>query len=414
MRQTLTLVAAIPALLMACGASQEASNREAATRAAQGQPVESRPPNGTGQQPAFEGQTRAPGVTTERALNVQTVTEGLDHPWALEPMPNGHWLVTERAGRLRVIDARGAIIATVDNLPAIVTGGQAGLFDVALSPDFETDRLIYFTYAEPREDGNGLSVGRGRLSEDERTLEDFEQILRTEPSYNNTMHYGGRLAFDRNGYLFVTLGERSDRETRPEAQVLGSHFGKILRIRVDGTVPEDNPFLADGHAMPEVWSLGHRNVQGAALNPSTGELWAVEHGARGGDEVNIVRAGRNYGWPIIAYGMEYRGGAIGEGLTAREGLEQPIYYWDPVIATGGMAFYQGDLFPEWRGNLFVSGLAGRHLARLVLDGERVVGEERLLTDQGQRIRDVAVAADGSVWVVTDEDNGLLMRITPAG
>ena len=376
-------------------------------------PVETRPPNATDQQPAFEGQTRAPSVDTERELRVETVASGLEHPWALAQMPNGRWLVTERPGRLRVILPGGRISEPVQGLPDILSGRQAGLLDVALSPTFATDRLVYMSFTEARDGGNGTSVARGRLNEDETRIEDVEVIFRAVPAYDNQMHYGSRLVFDREGRLFITLGERSDLETRPQAQDLRSHLGKIVRINADGSIPQDNPFIGRQGALPGIWSLGHRNVQGAALHPDTGELWIAEHGARGGDEINIVRGGRNYGWPTISYGLEYSREPIGEGLTQQEGLEQPLYYWDPVIAPGGMAFYTGDLFPEWRGNLFVSGLSGEHLARLVLDGERVVGEERLLVDQNQRIRDVAVGGDGSLWVVTDESEGRLMRITPA-
>ncbi len=413
MRHALALFAASSLVFAgtACN-GQEASNAEAGDRAARGQPVESRPPNNPDQRPAFEGQTRAPGVVTQAAYEVTTLFEGLDHPWALQQLPNGYWLVTERSGALRLFGSDGSDLGTVSGAPAVHADRQGGLLDVALSPDFASDRLVYLSYAEDREDGNGTTVARARLSDDERSLSDLQVIFRAYPSYSNSMHYGSRLVFDREGRLYITLGERSDLATRPQAQDLGSHLGKIIRINADGTIPADNPFVGREGARPEIWSLGHRNVQGAALNPWTGELWSMEHGARGGDEVNISRAGLNYGWPTIAYGIEYRGGAIGDGLTAREGLEQPVYYWDPVIAAGGAAFYDGTAMPEWQGNLFVSGLGGTHLARLVIENDRVVAEERLLTDQDHRIRDVQVAADGSLWVVTDEDNGRLMRIAP--
>jgi len=414
MRHALALVAA-STLTLTAGAcnGQEVSNAEAGDRAQRGEPVESRPANAPDQTPAFAGQTRAPGVVTQAAYAVTTVAEGLNHPWALQQLPDGQWLVTERTGALLLFSARGERLATVTGTPAVHAERQGGLLDVALSPDFATDRLVYLSYAEDRADGNGTSVARARLSEDGRTLSGLDVIFRAYPSYSNAMHYGSRLVFDREGRLYITLGERSDLETRPQAQDLNSHLGKIIRINADGSVPADNPFVGRDGARPEIWSLGHRNVQGAALNPTTGELWSIEHGARGGDEVNIARAGLNYGWPTIAYGIEYRGGAIGEGQTARAGLEQPIYYWDPVIAPGGAAFYDGAAFPEWQGNLFVSGLGGKHLVRLVVEGDRIVGEERLLTDQGHRIRDVQVAADGSLWVVTDEDDCRLMRIAPA-
>ena len=415
MRHALALFAASTLVFTATACSgQEASNAEAGDRAAQGQPVESRPPNNPDQHPAFDGQTRAPGVVTQATYDVTTVAEGLDHPWALQQLPSSRWLVTERSGALRLFSAEGTDLGTVSGMPAVHAERQGGLLDVVLSPDFATDRLVYLSYAEDRTDGNGTTVARARLSDDERSLSDLQVIFRAYPSYSNAMHYGSRLVFDGEGRLYITLGERSDLQTRAQAQDLASHLGKIIRINADGSVPADNPFIGRDGARPEIWSLGHRNVQGAALNPATGELWAIEHGARGGDEINIVRAGLNYGWPTITYGIEYRGGAIGDGQTQGDGLEQPIYYWDPVIAPGGAVFYDGTAFPEWLGDLFVSGLGGKHLARLIIDGDRIIGEERLLADQNQRIRDVQVAADGSLWVVTDEDNGRLIRIAPVG
>lgn len=408
MRLALTAVCCSTAVLMsACGAT--GGEVASAPQQVSG-PVETRPANGASQQPAFAGQTRAPGVRTEAAVSHRIVASGLDHPWALAVLPDGRWLVTEKPGRLRIISAEGVKGEPILGLPAVNADGQGGLLDVTLSPGFASDRMIYWSYAEAREGGNGTSVARGRLSDDGARVETVQVIFRALPTYANAMHYGSRLVFDRQGHLFVTLGERSDRETRPQAQDLGSHLGKIVRINADGTVPADNPFVGRAGARPEIWSLGHRNIQGAALNPATGDLWEIEHGTRGGDEINIARAGLNYGWPEVAYGVEYRGGPIGEGLTAREGTEQPVYYWDPVIAPGGAAFYDGAMFADWRGNLLVSGLGGKHLARLVIDGGRVVGEERLLTDLGERIRDVAVGPDGAVWVVTDEADGKLVRL----
>lgn len=390
--------------LIACHASDRSAGAQT------GAPVETRPPNAANQQPAFAGQTRAPGVRTDQAMVSEVVVSGLEHPWAVTPLSEREFLVTERPGRLRVVTSAGDIGLPIRGLPQVFAEGQGGLLDVELSPTFAEDRLIYWSYAEPREGGAGTAVARGRLSGDQTRVDNVEVIFRAQPTFNNGMHFGSRLVFDREGRLYVTLGERSSMETRAQAQALDSHFGKIVRINADGSVPADNPFVGRGDARPEIWSLGHRNVQGAALHPDTGALWSIEHGARGGDEINIPAPGANYGWPVVAYGIEYRGGPIGEGLTAGEGFEPPVYYWDPVIAPGGAVFYQGDMFPGWRGDLLVSGLAGRHLARLVLDGERVVGEERLLTDLGERIRDVAVAADGAVWVVTDDADGKLVRL----
>lgn len=401
-------------LATACGAGGGvAAGQEAANQAvgSTGAPVETRRPNGASQRPAFAGQTRAPGVRTEAALRHEIVASGLVHPWALVQMPDGRWLVTERPGRLRIISADGAVGAPIQGLPPVHARGQGGLLDVTLSPTFATDRLVYWSYAEPRQGGNGTAVARGRLSDDGGRLADVQVIFHAMPTYANDAHYGSRLVFDREGRLYVTLGERSDDETRPQAQDLGSHLGKVVRINADGSVPSDNPFVGRRGARPEIWSLGHRNVQGAALNPATGELWEIEHGTRGGDEVNIARRGLNYGWPDVAYGVEYSGGPIGAGITAREGVEQPVYYWDPVIAPGGAAFYSGGMFPDWQGNLLVSALREKHLARLVVQDGRVTGEERLLTDLDVRIRDVAVAADGAVWVVTDEDDGKLVRLS---
>ncbi|HYD26438.1 PQQ-dependent sugar dehydrogenase [Brevundimonas sp.] len=396
------------ALAAACGADEQ-NQIPAASGSA---PVESRPPNAADQQPAFAGQTRAPGVRTEAALAHTVVASGLEEPWGLAMLPDGRWLVTERPGRLRIVTAEGAVGEPIAGLPAVDARGQGGLLDVVVGPTFAADRLIYWSYAEPREGGNATSVARGRLSDDGTRVDAVQVIFRAMPAYDGGAHFGSSLAFDRAGHLFITLGDRSDAPMRPQAQDLGSHMGKTIRINADGSVPVDNPFVDREGARPEIWSLGHRNVQGVAIAPN-GDVWTVEHGTRGGDELNLDRAGVNYGWPIIAYGVEYRGGPINEGITAREGLEQPVYYWDPVIAPGGVAIYDGAMFPGWRGNLLVAGLKEKHIARLVLDGNRVIGEERLLTDLGERVRDIAVAPDGAVWAITDEPNGKLVRLAKA-
>lgn len=373
-----------------------------------GDPVETRPANAANQQPAFPGQTRAPGVRTEAALAHTVVASGLEEPWGLALLPDGRWLVTERPGRLRIISAEGAISEPVAGLPAVDAQGQGGLLDVVTGPTFGQDRMIYWSYAEPREGGNGTAVARGRLSEDGTRVEGVQVIFRAMPTYAGRLHYGSSLAFASNGKLFITLGERSDAPMRPQAQDLASHMGKTIRINADGSVPSDNPFVGRAGALPEIWSLGHRNVQGVAI--AGDEVWTIEHGTRGGDELNLDRAGLNYGWPDVAYGVEYRGAPINAGITAREGTTQPVYYWDPVIAPGGMTFYEGAMFPGWRGNLLVASLKEKHIARLVLENGEVVGEERLMTDLGERVRDVAVAADGAVWAITDETNGKLVRL----
>ena len=399
---TLTLAAA-------CGANGQDDAASAGQAAA---PLETRAANGARQQPAFAGQTRAPGVRTEAALTHTVVASGLEHPWGLASLPDGRWLVTEKPGRLRIVTAEGQVGEPVTGLPRVDARGQGGLLDVVVGPTFAQDRLIYWSYAEPREGGNATAVARGRLSDDGARVEAVQVIFRASPTYDGDKHFGSSLAFDAQGHLFITLGERSDAPMRPQAQDLASHMGKVIRINADGTVPSDNPFVGRQGARPEIWSLGHRNVQGIAIAPN-GDVWTVEHGTRGGDEINLDQAGKNYGWPIVAYGVEYAGGQINEGVTARDGLEQPVYYWDPVIAPGGMSLYEGAMFPGWSGNLLVAGLKEKRISRLVLQDNRVVGEEYLLTDLGERVRDVAVGADGAVWAITDEQNGKLVRLATA-
>ncbi|CAN5404994.1 PQQ-dependent sugar dehydrogenase [soil metagenome] len=394
------------ALAGACGASGQSAP---AVPAQTGAPVESRPANGAGQTPAFPGQTRAPSVTTAVALTHTVVASGLHHPWGLALLPDGRWLVTERSGRMSIITADGTNTPAIAGLPAVDARGQGGLFDVAISPAFAQDRTVFWAYAEPRQVGNATSVARGVLSADGSRLEGVRVIFRALPTYDGDKHFGGALAFAPDGKLFVTLGERSDRSMRPQAQDLGSHMGKVIRINADGSVPSDNPFVGQAGARPEIWSLGHRNVQGIAIAPD-GRVWTIEHGTRGGDEVNLDRAGLNYGWPDAAYGAEYSGGAINAGATQKQGTEQPVYYWDPVIAPGGATFYSGAMFPGWAGDLLVAGLKEKHIARLVIRNDRVVGEERLLTDLGERVRDVAVGLDGAVWAITDEADGKLVRL----
>jgi glucose/arabinose dehydrogenase len=319
--------------------------------------------------------------------------------------------VTERPGRLRIVSARGEMSDPIAGLPPVAARGQGGLLDVALSPTFEDDQTIYWSYAEPRQGGNATTVARGVLSSDRRRLDDVRMIFRAMPAYDGDKHFGSRLAFGPDRMLYVTLGERSDDPMRPQAQQLGSHMGKIVRINPDGSVPSDNPFVGQPNSRPEIWTLGHRNVQAAAFD-GDGRLWVVEHGTNGGDELNLVEKGKNYGWPLVAYGEEYRGVPIPGAVTARDGYEQPVYYWDPVIAPSGAQFYSGEAFPEWRGNLFVGGLKETRLVRLVLDNQRVTGEEHLLVDRGHRVRDVRQGPDGALYIVTDEDAGELWKIAP--
>lgn len=379
-------------------------------------PLETRTANGADQRPASPGQTRACGVRSNVAFDVQVVARGLAKPWAVEPLPDGALLVTEKGGQMRIVSANGQIGAPIAGVTPVDARGQGGLLDLALSPGFATDRTIFWTFSEPREGGNGTSVGRGVLSADRTRLEQVRVILHTQPTYNNNMHFGSRLAFGPDGMLYVTMGERSDNETRPQAQQPGSHLGKTLRINpADGSAPRDNPLVGQAGALPEIWSLGHRNIQAAAFD-AQGRFWTIEHGTRGGDELNHPEPGKNYGWPIAAYGIEYRGGqitsALGAATTQRAGTEQPVYYWDPVIAPSGAQFYTGSAFPAWRNSLFIGGLASMRLVRLTIENGRVTGEEHLLTDRNKRIRDVRQGPDGALYLVTDEDNAELLRIAP--
>jgi aldose sugar dehydrogenase len=373
--------------------------------------VETREANAPEQQPAFAGQTRACATPSDVAFDVVVLARGLQHPWAVEPLPGGDLLLTERPGRLRIVTAKGEMSEPIGGLPRVDARGQGGLLDVALSPTFDRDRTIYWSFAEPRDGGNATSVARGRLSADRRRLEEARVIMRAMPTYDGDKHFGSRLVFGPDGMLYVTLGERSDTPMRTQAQQLDSHMGKLLRINPDGSAPRDNPFAGRPNARPEIWTLGHRNVQAAAFD-SDGRLWVVEHGTRGGDELNLIEKGKNYGWPLVAYGEEYSGAPISGAQTVRSGFESPVYYWDPVIAPSGAQFYTGDAFPAWRGNLFIGGLEDTRLVRLILEDNRVTGEEHLLAERGQRVRDVRQGPDGALYIVTDEDNGELWKIAP--
>lgn len=398
-----------------CQRSVETAGSHSRTAAAADEgdctPVETRAANAPSQRPAFRGQTRACGEPSKVAFDVVVVARGLEHPWAVEPLGDGSLLVTERPGRMRVIDASGDVGQPIAGLPAVVARDQGGLLDVALSPAFDTDRIVYWSYSEPRQGGNATSVARGALSSDGRRVDDVRVIFRAMPAYDGDKHFGSRLVFGGDGMLYVTLGERSDLAMRAQAQDLDSHMGKIVRIRPDGAIPHDNPFVGRPKALPEIWTLGHRNVQAATVD-SSGRLWIVDHGARGGDELNRIEKGRNYGWPVVTYGIEYSGAPIAGSMTAREGFEQPVYYWDPVIAPSGAQFYTGKAFSAWRGNLFVGSLKDKRLVRLTVEGDLVTGEEHLLVDRNQRVRDVREGPDGALYIVTDEDAGELWRITP--
>lgn len=366
------------------------------------------PPNAPGQSPAFEGQTRAP-VLPDTALRQQVMIEGLEYPWGMAQLPDGSWLVTERTGNLRHVGADGRLSAPIGGLPAIDTRRQGGLLDVTIADDFNQTRRLWISFAEPREGGRtATAVATGTLSADGAMLENATVIWQQQPAWDSAMHYGSRLVFDGQDGLFVTTGERSVPDARILAQNVTTTLGKVVRIDPQTGAPMGNPGMAE--ALPEIWSWGHRNIQGATMGPD-GALWTIEHGPKGGDELNRPQAGRNYGWPRVTYGVEYSGARVGEGITALDGTEQPVYYWDPVIAPGGMTFYDGQLFPDWRGDLLIAGLAGQAIVRLELSDGRVTGEARHLQGIG-RVRDVAVAQDGAIIILTDEARGRMIRITP--
>jgi len=387
--------------------------------------VDPRAPNAPNQTPAFHGQTRAPELKSNVAFNVVTVAGGLQNPWGLTFLPDEAaaqsdrrevgMIVTERPGRMRGVGPDGKLTPPVEGLPPVQAEGQGGLLDVTIDPDFASNRLMYWSYSEPRPGGvNNTAVARAHLAADVQhpRLYDVQVIFRQQPSLRSTAHFGGRLVWRSDGTLFVTLGERFILDGRMQAQRLDGLLGKIVRINPDGPIPSDNPFVGRPGARPEIWSLGHRNVEAATLDPATGELWEVEHGARGGDEVNISRKGKDYGWPTITYGIDYDGRPITGGITQKEGMEQPVYYWDPVIAPSGTTFYTGDLFPAWKGSLFIGGLGSMCLVRLTLDGDKVIGEERLLKYLKERIRDVRQGPDGALYLLTDNTKGRILKLVP--
>lgn len=358
--------------------------------------------------PAHAQSSAANGVRTE------VVAKGLEHPWAVAFISDGSMLVTERPGRLRLVQSGGEVGAPIEGLPKIDAGGQGGLLDVIVDSRFADNRMIYFCYSEPGSSGNSTALASARLSEDGRRLEQLKPLFSQRPKISSSAHFGCRIVENTDGTLFLTMGDRFSH--REEAQNLGNHVGKIVRLRKDGSVPPDNPFAgnrsAGRNALPEIWSYGHRNAQGAVLGPD-GKLWMNEHGAQGGDEINIAEAGKNYGWPVISHGVNYGGGKIGEGLSAKEGMEQPVHHWTPSIAPSGMAFLRSDRYGKaWQGNLFAGALKFKYLARLELRDGKVVREEKLLRNLDRRIRDVREGPDGLLYILTDESNGQLIRLRP--
>lgn len=348
--------------------------------------------------------------TTQADFRVATVAEGLEFPWGIAFLPDGAMLVSEREGRLRYVDENGLRDTVISGLPEdLVVERQGGLLGLALHPEFEDNRLVYFAYSAGTAAANHTALGRGRLNEDATALTDVEELFQVNFDKERGFHFGGRVQFLADGTLMLTLGDGGLH--RNESQNLANHLGTIVRLNDDGSVPFDNPFVTSRGAQPEIFSYGHRNVQGIAINPETGSVWTHEHGARGGDEINIVASGANYGWPAVTYGINYNGSPISDA-TEGEGFEEPVWYWNPSIAPSGMAFYEGDAFPGWQGDVFVGALAGSMLVRYEVDGDRVIGEEQLLTEAGHRIRDVQTGPDGMIYILTDDLDGQVLRLEP--
>ncbi|QHT72220.1 PQQ-dependent sugar dehydrogenase [Rhodocytophaga rosea] len=409
------MVTAATLALASCGSnssdsSQAANNDTTATATATETTlaaVETKEPN-TSYQPSFAGQTRIAGIKSTTAYEGKVLSSDLKNPWGITSLPDGRLLITQKSGAMRIASATGELSDSISGIPRVDAQGQGGLLGVRVDPNFAQNRMVYWVFAEPRPDGNLTAVAKGKLSADEKKIEGAKVIYRATPAYKGKLHYGGRIVFDKDGNLFVSTGERSDTVTRPQAQHLNSGLGKVVRITKEGKPVAGNPFEGKSEARPELYSYGHRNVQGLAFHPQTGDLWENEFGPRGGDELNRIEAGKNYGWPTITYGIEYAGGKVGEGIQQKDGMEQPVYYWDPSISPSGMTFYSGDAIPEWKNNLFIGSLSGMHIARLVIENNKVVGEERLLVEENQRFRDVTQGTDGALYAITDQ--GRLYRI----
>jgi glucose/arabinose dehydrogenase len=370
-------------------------------------PVEKNSPNAN-YKPAFAGQTRVNGVRTATPYRATIITSALQSPWGITSLPGGRLLITEMAGNLRIVSATGTLGNAISGIRIVNAGGQHGLLGVCIDPQFSSNRMVYWVFSDNVPGGTLTAVGKGRLSDNETTIENPTVIYRANPAANSSAHYGGRILFDRTGNLLVSTGERYNASTRRLAQSVTAALGKIVRITTNGQPAPGNPTFNAAGALPELYSIGHRNPQGLALHPVTGELWQSEHGPRGGDEINLVKPGANYGWPTITYGIEYSGETMGAGIQQQRGMEQPVYYWDPVVSPSGIAFYKGNRIPEWENNLFVGALSGQHLIRLVIENNKVTGEERLLAGENQRFRDVTQGADGALYAITDQ--GRLYKI----
>jgi len=408
MSRTSILFALLISLSLAkCGTHGSHSTGSSGNDTSGTRPVETKDPN-TSYKPAFAGQTRISGVKTSTAYEGKMLSKDLKNPWGIVVLPDGRLLITEKGGTMRIATTQGELSAPITGLPAVNASAQGGLLGLSIDPEFSSNRMVYWSFSENTGNGNLTAIAKGKLSSDEKQIENATVIYRATPAYKGTLHYGGRILVDKSGNLVISTGERSDLETRPQAQYLNSSLGKVIRITKEGKAADGNPFIGKSDARPEIYSYGHRNVQGLAFNPATGDLWENEFGPRGGDELNLIQPGKNYGWPLITYGIEYSGGKVGPGNTKQDGLEQPVYYWDPVVSPSGMTFYSSDSMPEWKNNLFIAGLSSMHIARLVIRDNKVVGEERLLSGENQRFRDVTQGKDGALYAVTD--GGRLYRI----
>lgn len=371
-------------------------------------PVETKNPN-SAYQSAFAGQTRVAGVKSKVGYQSAVLTEALKSPWGITSLPDGRLLVTEKEGTMRLVTTDGKVSEAITGLPKVNPAGQGGLLGVRVDPDFAKNRMVYWVFSDATPEGNLTAVAKGKLAANDKSIEGATVVYRATPGYKGTLHYGGRILIAPDGNLLISTGERSDKVTRPQAQQLNSGLGKVIRITKDGQPAPGNPFAGQADARPELYSYGHRNVQGLALHPVTGDLWENEFGPRGGDELNLIKPGKNYGWPTITYGIEYSGDKVGDAIQQKEGLEQPVYYWDPSVSPSGMTFYSSDVIPEWKNNLFIGSLSGMHVVRLVIENNKVVGEERLLSDELQRFRDITQGKDGALYAITDQ--GRLYRIS---
>jgi glucose/arabinose dehydrogenase len=401
------MIKKMPFLISALAVILTAYSNGAYSQDSSTDPVEKLAPNST-YPSAFPGQTRIAGVKTKAAIQSKILVNGLKRPWGMTVLPDGRLLITEKAGVMKIVTTSGTVSEPITGLPEVNSAGQGGLLGLTIDPDFTKNRMVYWSFSEKSASGNLTAIAKGTLSSDEKRIENVTVIYRANPAHPSTGHYGGRILVDKTGNLLITTGERSSLETRPQAQFLTSANGKVIRITKDGKPAPGNPFLNNPEAKLEIYSYGHRNVQNLAFHPATGDIWTAEFGPRGGDELNLIKPGNNYGWPIITYGIEYSGAKIGDAIQQKEGMVQPVYYWDPVISPSGMSFYSSNTIPEWKNNLFIGSLSGMHVLRLVIKNNKVIGEERLLADQKQRFRSVIEGKDGALYAITDE--GRLYRL----